>query len=361
MSAHQRKDRDNRWEISWFQEGKRRRILMDKYKAVYTYDKDTGHQIVEQVPYTREDALAFERSIKSKQIHLSKYSIPRFNEIIPEFLTWLKTHRRPNTYKDYKLSLNNHLKSFFGDKRLDHISDELLDQYKQERLSHADLNTPMVATTNKELKYLQAILNWAHKRKYIDRETKTEKIPYTPRIPYVPQAEDIKAFLESAEAGYKGLFMVMYYTGARKRAACDLRWEHIDFSQKNIHFPDTKGGKSLVIPMVEELGTELRACWEAKDKPTQGYVFVSSRTNKPFTDIRKAITRACNKAGIKIITPHTLRHSFATHLLLKGVDIRKIQLLLNHSDIKTTQIYTQIATEFFREDLAKLGGSGGIR
>ena len=371
MTIRWRKDR-NHWEYTYYKDGKRKRYLVPKGKVVVNYNLETGKPKQEVVPYTREEALRVGIDYANR-IHaqIKSQFNSRFNDIIPEFMTWLKAHRRSNTYIDYKLSLDNHLKEFFGTKRLNEINEELIDEYKQKRLDCKDYNTPMIATTNKELKYLQAIFNWAHKRKYINLKTNIEKLPYKPKIPHVPSADEVRAFLGVAEGEYKGLFMVMYYTGARWTAACTLKWEYIHFESNIINFPpDTmKGGTPLVIPMITELQTELKELWEKANKPRAGHVFVNPKTGLHYKDARKAIRRACkiirDCEGVcngckKKITPHTLRHAFATHLLLQGVDIRKIQLLLNHADIKTTQIYiTQITTELFKEDLEKLGGSGG--
>lgn len=357
MSVRQRPERDNRWEISWFQNGKRRRILMNKYKAVYAYDNATGDQIIDKVPYTREEALATERGFKSNRSSLSKYSIPRFNDILPEFFIWLKSHRRPKTVKDYQSVINRLLSPAFGDKRLNIINEQLLDIYKQNRL-----NCKITGRTiNKELIYLSGILTWARKRGYTDYKPTIEHLKYNPRLPLVPSVDVIKRLLQATEKQYRPLFMVLYYTGARWDTARSLCWEQIDFKRQIITFPKTKN-KPLIIPMIDELAGELWRLWEEVNRQTAGLAFPSPVTNKPYNNIKRALKRTCLRAGIEEhITPHTLRHSFATHLLLSGVDIRKIQLLLGHQQIATTQIYTQIATELFRDDLAKLGGNGDKR
>lgn len=80
------------------------------------------------------------------------------------------------------------------------------------------------------------------------------------------------------------------------------------------------------------------------------HIFVSRRTGRPIVNIRKAIQSACNRAGIvKHVNPHLFRHSFATHLLGNGINLRTIQKMLGHKDIDTTEWYTHVALDHLRE------------
>ncbi len=89
--------------------------------------------------------------------------------------------------------------------------------------------------------------------------------------------------------------------------------------------------------------------------PKHGYIFVSKRNGQPIRDIRKAIARAKRKAGItKKIYPHLLRHSFATHLLGKNVNLRTIQQFLGHSQVGTTEWYTHVTQGHLQDAQKKL-------
>lgn len=359
MSVRRRPDRDNRWEISWYQNGKRHRRLLSKYKAVYAHDKVTGRQIIDKVPWTKEEAQAAERLYRSKQTQIPKYSTPKLLDILPEFMRWLKTARRERTYQDYQSVINRLLGPTFGDKRLDEIDESALDIYKQDRLNSKG-KRKLTASINKELMYLSGILKWARKRKYTAHKPDIEKLKYIPKLPQIPSPETIQRLLQAAEAQYKLLLMVLYYTGSRWDAGRTLCWDQIDFERGIILFPSTKGGKPLILPLHTILAAELKKLWESREKPMEGLIFISPRTGRRYDNLVGPLKRACKKAEITAhITPHTFRHAFATHLLLQGVDIRKVQILLGHTQITTTQIYTRLASELLSADVERLNNPGG--
>ena len=120
-------------------------------------------------------------------------------------------------------------------------------------------------------------------------------------------------------------------------------WEDMDFQRGTIHLKTAKGEKERIIFFHEKLKNFIEYFSLKKD----GIVFVSNHGKKYDKRTIQAIVRnAAIKAGInKRTTPHTLRHSFATHLLEAGADIRNIQKLLGHANLQTTQVYTHVANK----------------
>jgi len=142
---------------------------------------------------------------------------------------------------------------------------------------------------------------------------------------------------------HKIVIMFLYYAGLRLDETRNLKWQDIDFDREIIHLKTAKGDKERVVFLHKKLIDILKIYGINKE----GLVFVSQRDKKyNKRTIQQIIKSVSKKVGIKKnVTPHTLRHSFATHLLEGGADIRYIQQLLGHKDLKTTQIYTHVANK----------------
>lgn len=205
-------------------------------------------------------------------------------------------------------------------------------------LSNADKSRSTVRTIYFALSFLyEKVLNQRFR----------EKLPLAKnegRIPQVLNKEEVAQLLEATlNIKHKLLIAVMYYGGLRLDEVISLRWTDFDHNRNIIHLKTTKGSKQRVL----FLHPNIKNLMEIFGKKAEGLVFNSNREGKlsPRT-VELIVRHAAAKAGIKKrVTPHTLRHSFATHLLEAGADIRYIQQLLGHKDLKTTQIYTHVANK----------------
>ena len=179
-----------------------------------------------------------------------------------------------------------------------------------------------------------------------------EKLPLARKslkLPIVLGKEEVNKMIDfTNNLKHKLLIMFLYYAGLRLDEARNLKWQDIDFDRETIHLKNAKGDKDRVIFFHKKLIDALRVYGTKKE----GQIFVSKKEGKyNQRTIQQIIKSASKKAGIKKkVTPHTLRHCFATHLLEAGADIRYIQQLLGHKDLKTTQIYTHMANK----DIKKL-------
>ena len=169
------------------------------------------------------------------------------------------------------------------------------------------------------------------------------------KLPIVLNKEEINNMLEATlNLKHRLVLMFLYYTGIRLNEIVNLKWEDIDFERGVIHLKTAKGEKERII----FLHDKLKSFIEYFNIKKEGFVFLSNLGKKyDKRTIQLIVRNAAEKAGIrKRITPHTLRHSFATHLLEAGADIRHIQKLLGHSNLQATQIYTHVANR----DIKKL-------
>ncbi len=180
-------------------------------------------------------------------------------------------------------------------------------------------------------------------------------------LPKSLSENDVELLLDAPEVtnalGFRDRTMLemLYATGLRVSELVNLKFEQISFRQGVVRIIG-KGNKERLVPVGEEAMSWLENYMTQTRKTLLGerqcdYLFVTNRadsmTRQAFWHI---IKRHAKKAGInKELSPHTLRHAFATHLLNHGADLRVVQLLLGHSDLSTTQIYTHIARERLKE------------
>ena len=151
----------------------------------------------------------------------------------------------------------------------------------------------------------------------------------------------------------RGCFTLMYAYGLRIAEAITLPVSAVDSKQMVLRVIG-KGNKERILPLSEPILQMLREVW--KTHRSRRWLFPSRRlaTHLPDATARAAFIQARKACGFSAdFTPHTLRHSFASHMLEQGVDIRTIQILLGHSSLQSTEIYTHL-TEPLRDQLRKL-------
>ncbi len=164
------------------------------------------------------------------------------------------------------------------------------------------------------------------------------------KLPVILSKEEIERMIDATKhLNHRLMIQIGYAAGLRASEILSLQWNDIDFDRNIIHIKQSKGKKDRVVMLSSRVKDSLLSL--SMDK--QGFVFRTNRGGKytPRT-LQKVIENAAKKANIhKHITPHTLRHSFATHLLEQGVDIRYIKDLLGHANITTTLIYTRVSNK----------------
>lgn len=167
------------------------------------------------------------------------------------------------------------------------------------------------------------------------------------KLPNVLSEEEILDLLQTVKNPRdKAIISLLYSAGLRVQEACNLKIHNIDSKRMLIHVEQSKGNKDRFVTLSSELLIILRNYYKScLVKPT-AYLFPGVVPGKPINrgTIARFISIIAHKAGIKkAVYPHLLRHSFATHLLENGTNIRIIQVLLGHSSLRTTEVYTHVA------------------
>lgn len=311
---------------------------------------------------TREDAVLYEIAYKAHARKQRPQNELTIVSLVPDYLEWVSNHRSAKTYRQKKRNLYAHLIPFFGGMLPSQINKQTLTAYKNKRKAESPEHNRQI---NIELIDLSAMIGWACEEVEIvhERLPKVAQLPYRRKIPQVLSREELQAFIDSCDTYEKALFYVLYHGGLRNNEI-KLKWSDIIFPLRHIRVVG-KGNRERLVPFsdsMEQALLDLRDQWHLQDPEKRSpWVFRSRRRKgQPVHDIRKMIEKAKDRAGItRRITPHTLRHSFATHLLEDGVDLRIIQTLLGHAEIRTTEIYTHVSRTLGAEAVKKLDRKTG--
>lgn len=214
------------------------------------------------------------------------------------------------------------------------LTQEDVKHYLATLIEHKSKSTAMLAAAALKF-YFVEVLKKPFSEIHIPKKEK--------KLPDVLTQEEVRKLIAGCET-IKSRLMVsfLYSSGLRVSELVKLRVQDIRFEENLGWARGGKGGKDRMFILSEQLTREVKDY--IKHRPT-GFLFSKE---KPLTtrNVQKIVKRLREKADMqKRVTPHTLRHSFATHLLENGTDIRKIQVLLGHSSLNTTQIYAHVSGE----------------
>lgn len=288
---------------------------------------------------------------KRSQHGLEKKS-QRFSEFAQIYLEDYVKIARKNYQSDiYRLEK---LKEFFEDTELRKITPLMIQRLRKSRLKIGNAKS----TTNRYLALLKRMFNVAIEEDYLEKNPVNKVKLFSERDTLKERIltdEEEKRLMEASSNHLKSVLIVALNTGMRRGEILNLRWTQIDFRMKRLRVEKTKSGKIRYIPMNGILFEELL---KLKDRNTHiPYVFFNSETRSPFTTIKTAFNAACRRAEIQGLRFHDLRHTFATRLVEKGVDVFILQDLLGHSDISITQRYVHSNDEKKRKAVELLSGN----
>jgi len=165
------------------------------------------------------------------------------------------------------------------------------------------------------------------------------------RLPVVLSTGEVVKLLDALRSPvFRTMFLTMYATGLRLSEACALRMSNLDVQRGVIQIAGAKGGHERLVTLGGRLAGVLRD-YASVVRPAPPWVFASRRGRPVHAEVaRRALAHAARDAGIgKHVTPHALRHSFATHLLERGTELRVIQQLLGHRSLRSTARYVHVS------------------
>ena len=276
---------------------------------------------------------------------------------VEDYLLFLKTEKKlgDNTINSYMLDLEDFFKTFNG---------SIESCTKKDILTYiSSINGLEVSTVNRHISSLKSFFNYLVDESIIKVSPMEEvsSLKKTKKLPKYLSISEVNKLLNiplNSEFDYrnKAMLELMYATGLRVSELVSIEYSNIDFENSIIRI-NGKGKKERIIPLGEVASYYLKVYlndYRSKllKRNTYNQVFLNNH-GKPITrqGFNYILENIRELTGIeKEITPHILRHSFATHLLEGGADIRSIQEMLGHENISTTNIYTEVVNDVLRSN-----------
>ncbi len=335
-----RKDRRGRWFID-FQFERRR------YRPTSPENTKAGAEAYEALLRQR-----LSRGEPVKLIPKNDKPIPTFKEYSDRwYKTYVVTNNKPAEQRRKRICLSAHLVPFFGHMRLDAIGNEQIELLKAKK--QAQGLAPK--TINNLLSVVGKCLNTAVEWGVIKTAPRMRRLRVPPEsYDYLTEEEANQLVSSADEEPWRTMILLALKTGLRLGELVGLIWDDIDLKKRmltvrrsvvNNIIDSPKSNRIRHIPLTQEV------CWALQKMPERKGFILRLRDEGPMNHKAppQAIQRMCKKAGLRRIGWHVLRHTFATHLAMKGVSLQKIQLLLGHSDPRVTLRYAHLAPSTLRD------------
>lgn len=284
---------------------------------------------------------------------------------LKEYLYYLKITKNlaQNTILSYRGDLNEYiefLESNYNFRFFDQVTKQHIDNFIR-RLTRRKISAK---TIRRKLSSIHSFHRYLLEEKVVDKDVVSRvKKPKTPKdLPVVLNISETEKFIEAAaglgkalDLRNKAMVELAYGSGLRVSELLELKISDLHLNMNLVNITG-KGNKERIVPLGEESVIAIRKYIVEGRKqlePKNSEILFLNRSGQPMSRVGfyKLIKTIAKKAGIKKqMSPHTLRHSFATHLLENGADLRSVQELLGHEDIMTTEIYTHISKKRLQEE-----------
>jgi integrase len=287
-----------------------------------------------------------------------------FSALVLEYLEYAEASKAVSTFSVDKSRIEGHLMPYFGDLTLSQITPQMVDLYKAQRVREK----AAPKTVNHELINLSHMLKMAMRWRYINTNpvSSVEKMKVIKNPPRFLSTNEIYRLLEASMDSYiHPILMTALHTGMRKSELLNLKWSDIDFEQNTITVQSktdwhTKNYKSRIFQLMPVLYDTLKRHRNQQQELEIWNEYVFTYKGKRIRDgIKKSFRTVLNIAGLKGVTLHSLRHTFASQLVLAGVSLREVQELMGHQSFETTLQYAHLSEDHVKRQVLRLPFANG--
>jgi len=306
------------------------------------------------------------------------------DKFIEQYMQYSQATHQPSTTNRYRAVIE-HFQAFIKDKRSDvnflsQVTPEVIDQYKifrknawvnpngdviesDEEVRDHTRKGARAHTINFEISAIRTIFNlaikWGYLRDNPTKQVKKLKVNDAKPVRFLSK-EECQRLLEACPPDLYPVYFTFLHTGMRKAELENLEWNDIDLQRGKIKIrrkefwqPKTGEREIPINSALHSLLTDLRK--QNKSGLKSNFVFPHPKGGKMRIKLREKLIQIARKAGIEDLTKvHTLRHTFASHLVMSGVDLPTVKKLMGHSDIQTTMIYAHLAPDHLAEAVDRL-------
>lgn len=267
-----------------------------------------------------------------------------FSELVTTYLEWCKRQR---AFKQKELVVK-YLEKRFGHFQLRRFDTRLIESYQTERLDvgnkHATVNRHIATIKHMFAKAVEWDMVEEETLKKIRRAKMLEE--NNKRLRYISK-EECQSLIDACDKHLKPIVVMALNTGMRKSEILNLKWDNLDMNNGFVLLDVTKNGERREIPINATLRTTLEELYRGTEKRPRRidvpFVFYDYITGNHFENVHRSFVSACKRANIRDFRFHDLRHTFASQLVMAGIDLTTIKELLGHKTLTMTLRYAHLA------------------